>query len=103
MHRRYQQWCESEVQRQVLADLANTLREQGDIDESESFIDAMFSSAKGGGDEIGATKRGGPVFPRSLSCAGSNPVMAATEARASSSMALTKGMNQVSLSAAREF
>jgi transposase len=58
VHRRFQQWCDSEVLRQVLTDLANTLREQGDLDESESYIDAMFSSAKGGGEEIGPTKRG---------------------------------------------
>jgi transposase len=46
------------VLREVLTQLANTLREQGDIDERESFIDACFASAKGGGDEIGKTKRG---------------------------------------------
>ena len=44
--------------REVLTDLANTLREQGAIDESECFIDATFASAKGGGDEIGPTRRG---------------------------------------------
>ena len=33
------------------------LRERGGL-ESESFIDAMFSSAKGGGAEVGPTKRG---------------------------------------------
>src|SRR5208283_1242542 len=58
VHRRFQQWCRNEVLRNVLTDLANTLREQGDIDESESFIDATLASAKGGGREIGKTKRG---------------------------------------------
>lgn len=58
VHRRFQQWCEREVLREVLTQLANTLREQGDIDERESFIDACFASAKGGGDEIGKTRRG---------------------------------------------
>jgi transposase len=58
VHRRFQQWCEQEVLRAVLADLANTLREQGEIDESECFIDASCASAKGGGAEIGKTKRG---------------------------------------------
>ena len=58
VHRRFQQWCRDEVLRDVLTDLANSLREQGGIDESECFIDAMFSSAKGGGDGIGPTKRG---------------------------------------------
>jgi transposase len=37
---------------------ANSLREQGDIDERESYIDACFASAKGGGDKIGKIRRG---------------------------------------------
>ena len=44
--------------RGILVDVANTLRERGGLDESESFIDAMFSSAKGGGAKVGPTKRG---------------------------------------------
>ena len=35
VHRRFQQWCREEVLRDVLTDLANTLREQGQIDEEE--------------------------------------------------------------------
>ncbi len=58
VHRRFQNWCDSEVLRNVLTDLANTLRDEGAIDESECFIDATFASAKGGGEEIGKTKRG---------------------------------------------
>lgn len=58
VHRRFQQWCRNEVLRAVLTDLANTLRDEGYIDESECFIDATFASAKGGGDEVGKTKRG---------------------------------------------
>ncbi len=58
VHRRFQQWCQQEVLRAVLTDLANALREQGAIDERECFIDATFASAKGGGDKIGPTKRG---------------------------------------------
>jgi transposase len=58
VHRRFQQWCQQEVLRAVLTDLANALREQGTIDERECFIDATFAAAKGGGDEIGPTKRG---------------------------------------------
>lgn len=57
-HRRFQQWCRNGVLREVLTDLANTLRERGAVDESKSFIDTMLSSAKGGGDAIGSTKRG---------------------------------------------
>ncbi len=58
VHRRFQNGCRDETLRNVLTDLANTLREEGGIDESEYFIDAMFSSAKGGGEGIGPTKRG---------------------------------------------
>lgn len=58
VHRRFQKWCESEVIRAALTDLANALREQGAVDESECYIDATFASAKGGGEEIGPTKRG---------------------------------------------
>lgn len=58
VHRRFQRWCEQEVLRDILCALANELREQGGIDASECFIDAMFSSAKGGGEGIGPTKRG---------------------------------------------
>jgi|SRR5215204_1170893 len=58
VHRRFQQWCQREVLREILTQLANTLREQGEIDERECFIDATFASAKGGGDDIGKTRRG---------------------------------------------
>ena len=58
VHRRFQQWCENEVIRAALRDLANVLREQGGIDESECYIDATFASAKGGGEQIGPTRRG---------------------------------------------
>ncbi len=53
VHRRFQKWCEQEVLRDILTALANELRDRGDIDERESFIDATFASAKGGGDAIG--------------------------------------------------
>jgi len=58
VHRRFQRWCEQEVLRQILIEVANALREQGFIDQREAFIDATFAAAKGGGDEIGPTKRG---------------------------------------------
>jgi transposase len=57
VHRRFQQWCREEVLRKVLTDLANTLRDEGEIDESECFIDATFASAKGGGEQIGRRLR----------------------------------------------
>jgi hypothetical protein len=40
--RRFPQWCP----REVLTPLANTLREEGGIDERERFIDASFAAAK---------------------------------------------------------
>jgi len=58
VHRRFQQWCEREILREILTRLANALREQGEIDERECFIDATFASAKGGGAEIGKTRSG---------------------------------------------
>ena len=56
--RRVQPWCERAVLREILTQLANTLREEGTIDERESFIDATVAAAKGGGDAVGLTKRG---------------------------------------------
>ena len=51
-------WCRDEVLRRVLTDVANELRDRGALNEEECFIDATFVMAKGGGLEIGATKRG---------------------------------------------
>jgi hypothetical protein len=58
VHRRFQTWCRDEVLRRVLTDVANELRNRGALNEEECFIDATFVMAKGGGLEIGATKRG---------------------------------------------
>ena len=58
MHRRFKSWCHGEVLRQVLTDVANQLRNKGVLDEDESFIDANFAMAKGGGAEIGSARRG---------------------------------------------
>ena len=58
VHRRFQSWCNSEVLRQVLTGVANELRDKGVLDEEESFIDATFAMAQGGGAEISPTKRG---------------------------------------------
>ena len=58
VHRRFQTWCRDEVLRRVLMDVANELRDKGALDEAECFIDATFVMAKGGGAEIGPTKRG---------------------------------------------
>ena len=66
VHRRFQQWCEREVLREGLTQLANTLREEGTIDERERFIDATFTMAKGGGEGIGPTRRGKGVKIRAI-------------------------------------
>jgi hypothetical protein len=58
VHRRFQTWCRNEILRQVWTDIANDLGERGALNEEECFIDATFAMAKGGGAEIGATKRG---------------------------------------------
>jgi transposase len=58
VHRRFQSWCSNEVLRRVLTDVANELRDKGGLDEEECFIDATFVMAKGGGADVGATKRG---------------------------------------------
>src|SRR5262245_19277499 len=58
VHRRFQTWCRDAVLRRVLTDVANELRDRGVLNEEECFIDATFVMAKGGGLEIGATKRG---------------------------------------------
>jgi transposase len=58
VHRRFQAWCRDEILRSGLVDLANALRAEGALDESESFIDATLIMAKGGGAEVGPTKRG---------------------------------------------
>ena len=70
-HRRYQAWVKSGalrdilevlveegVFRLVLEVLAEDLRERGQIDLSECFIDGTFIVAKKGGAAVGATKRG---------------------------------------------
>lgn len=46
VHRRFQHWCRKAVLREVLVDLANALRDEGVLDESECFIDASFALAR---------------------------------------------------------
>jgi len=46
LHRRFQTWCSNEVLRRVLTDVANELRDKGELDEEECFIDATFVMAK---------------------------------------------------------
>jgi len=48
-HRRYQQWVRAGVLRDVLETLAQDLKERGELDLSECFIDGTFIVAKKGG------------------------------------------------------
>ena len=48
-HRRFQQWVSAGVFEQILTALANDLRDRGELDLSECFIDGTFVSAKKGG------------------------------------------------------
>jgi transposase len=57
VHRRFQNWCRSDVLHEAMTDLTNTLRDEGALDGSECFIDATFASPKSGGDEIDLTNR----------------------------------------------
>lgn len=52
-HRRFQQWVHSGVFEKVLQALATDLRERGDIDLSECFIDGTFIAAKKGVNVLG--------------------------------------------------
>lgn len=48
-HRRFQQWSRDGTWTRVLRTLADDLKERGDLDLDESFIDGMFVPAKKGG------------------------------------------------------
>lgn len=48
-HRRFQQWVRSGIFENILEALANDLRERGEIDLSECYIDGTFIVAKKGG------------------------------------------------------
>ena len=47
VHRRFQIWCEQEVLREILRELANELRDRGAIDERESVIDRNVCKREG--------------------------------------------------------
>ena len=48
-HRRFQQWSRDGSLKRALRALAKDLKERGDLDLSESFIDGLFVPAKKGG------------------------------------------------------
>ncbi|WP_050384398.1 hypothetical protein [Bradyrhizobium pachyrhizi] len=58
VHHRSENWRRKEVLRRILTDIANELRDKGALDEEDCFIDATFAMAKGGGAEVGPTRRG---------------------------------------------
>ncbi len=80
VHRRFQQWCTQEVLRNILVDLADALREEGELDERESFIDATFFPAKGGGGEVGWSRRGKGVKILAIVDRGGLPLSVSTHA-----------------------
>jgi hypothetical protein len=45
----------------ALTDLTDALLKQGAVGDSEWYIDSKFTSAKGGGEQIGPTRRGKDV------------------------------------------
>src|SRR5436305_14592740 len=51
-HRRFQQWVKDGTLRLVLEALAADLRDRGELDLSECFIDGTFIVAKKGGSEL---------------------------------------------------
>src|SRR5262245_21013080 len=57
-HRRFQQWVQSGVLKDILSVLAEALHDEGYLDVRETFIDGSFAPAKKGGNRIGKTKRG---------------------------------------------
>jgi len=56
VHRRFQRLYRSEVLKEVMADLAGTLRDETSLDESECFIDTPFASVNCGGEEKGVLR-----------------------------------------------
>lgn len=48
-HRRFQKWVGEGVMERILQELAHDLKERGDLDLSECFIDGTFVVAKKGG------------------------------------------------------
>ncbi|ASV11072.1 IS5 family transposase [Leptospira santarosai] len=57
-HRRFQEWNRNGTMRKMICSLAQDLRERGEIDIEESFIDGTFVPAKKGVQRFGKTKRG---------------------------------------------
>ncbi|UPY80710.1 IS5 family transposase [Leptospira weilii] len=52
-HRRFQEWNRNGTMRNIIRSLANDLRERGEIETEESFIDGTFVPAKKGAQKSG--------------------------------------------------
>jgi transposase len=57
-HRRFQQWVQSGVLKDILSVVAEALHDEGCLDLREAFIDGSFAPAKKGGTCVGKTKCG---------------------------------------------
>jgi len=58
VHDYLQQWCQRDAFRRLLCGLIRMLLERGAICIDQGFIDATFAPAKGGGEDVGLTRKG---------------------------------------------
>ncbi|WP_456452787.1 IS5 family transposase [Hydrogenimonas sp.] len=77
-HRRFQKWVKMGLLEKILQTLAQDLKERGDIDVRECFIDGSFVSAKKGVLAFGKTKRGKGTFGLGIADASGLPVALCT-------------------------
>jgi transposase len=80
-HRRFQKWATEGVLEGFLATLTGHLRERGELDLSECFIDATNAAARSGGGCVRKTKRGkGTKLMAIADCSGLPVAVHATSA-----------------------
>lgn len=58
VHDYLQAWSRSDTFRQVFATIISSLIQEGRVNLEECFIDATFAAAKGGGADVGLTRKG---------------------------------------------
>lgn len=58
VHGHLRRWCQSGAFRELFSRVIRKLVETGRIDLDECFVDATFAPAKGGGEEVGLTRKG---------------------------------------------
>ncbi|MGF1452588.1 MAG: IS5 family transposase [Opitutales bacterium] len=51
-------WAQRDAFRKIFAKIIRSLVQQGQIDTETCFVDATFSAAKGGGEQVGLTRKG---------------------------------------------